>query len=225
MRGLRQRTGYQRLFSTRLHCSAGRAGPRGFTILSGAARRARRQSRGGGRTQARRGGAVSRGAGPGRPELAKQHARAPDVRDLEAFGEPRVHGLEEIARLLVSALLVQEPREPAGDGELPPPGPLRPGDVEPMPEAGLGRHARVGAAGQEGELALEAAKLRLVEALPRLLDVGERVVDHAQPLPRLAGAGERLREEPEEPRDPEQRARSPVALKAIAELRDPLLLL
>jgi hypothetical protein len=54
---------------------------------------------------------------------------------------------------------------------------------------------RVGAAGQEGELALEAAKLRLVEALPRLVDVGEGVVEHAQPLEGLAG-GERLREEP-----------------------------
>src|SRR5262249_39071706 len=112
------------------------------------------------------------------------------------FGEPRVHGLDEIARLLVSALLVQEPREPARDGKLPPPGPLRPGDVAPMPEADLGRHARVGAAGQEGELALEAAKLRLVEALPSLLGGGRRGVEPAQPLERLAGGGEGLREEP-----------------------------
>src|SRR5262245_26567856 len=176
-------------------------------------------------SEARRRGDATSHAGSGRPELTEQRARAPGVGGLEAFGEPRVHGLEEIARLLVPALLVQEPREPAGDGELPPPGPLRPGDVEPQSEAGLGRHARVGAAGQEGELALEAAKLRLVEALPRALDVGERFVEHAQPLEGLAGGGERLREKPEKPRDPQHCARSPVALEAVAELRDPFLLL
>src|SRR5262249_31258709 len=98
----------------------------------------------------RRGGAVSRAAGRRRPELAAERARPPDVRDLEAFGNTRVHRLEEIARLLVSALHVQEPREPAGDGELPPFSSLRSSDVKALPEASLGGDARIGAGNLKG---------------------------------------------------------------------------